>query len=468
MSGGTAVAREPEGGVIATPSQPVSAEPAAVRSASQTGLYRVVWRWHFYAGLLTAPFLFVLAVTGLIYIFSPEIEQVLRRDRLFVEPATTPLPPSAWGEASLRDQPGWRLARLSLRPEADRTVQISLQATEGKQQQDVYINPYTAAVIARQDPEADAVHRFFRLVLNIHRRLVLGTTGRVVVELCTCWGALLTATGIYLWWPRRREKVQGVWLPRLRGKPYVVLRDLHAVASVYLTPVILLIVITGLFYSVVWGKGAFAVSTVANAGLAGLSAAEKPVARAPAPRVSPPLPVVDAACRAARDAFPERTLILDFDGTPAKGIPVFAITDFAFGTYGPYRINRLTVDGETGIVTSDEPFTKNPGRWWHAWTYPLHVGSFWGPATKIVWFLACVVLASLPVTGLWMWWKRRPVGQTGFPRPADGAWPWWLALLVVANGLVFPLAGASLLLFMLFEWGLRRFRGRSPQSAAAE
>ena len=34
----------------------------AARSASN--LYRAVWRWHFYAGLLVLPFLLVLAVTG--------------------------------------------------------------------------------------------------------------------------------------------------------------------------------------------------------------------------------------------------------------------------------------------------------------------------------------------------------------------------------------------------------------------
>lgn len=35
---------------------------AAVRSASD--LYRAVWRWHFYAGLLVLPFMITLAITG--------------------------------------------------------------------------------------------------------------------------------------------------------------------------------------------------------------------------------------------------------------------------------------------------------------------------------------------------------------------------------------------------------------------
>lgn len=32
-------------------------------------LYRAIWRWHFYAGLLILPFLVTLALSGAIYLF---------------------------------------------------------------------------------------------------------------------------------------------------------------------------------------------------------------------------------------------------------------------------------------------------------------------------------------------------------------------------------------------------------------
>lgn len=47
----------------------------STRSASD--LYRAVWRWHFYAGLLVLPFLFVLAVTGLIMLYGNSVETFL-------------------------------------------------------------------------------------------------------------------------------------------------------------------------------------------------------------------------------------------------------------------------------------------------------------------------------------------------------------------------------------------------------
>ena len=37
-------------------------------------LYRTLWRWHFYAGLICIPFVIWLAVTGSVYLFRPQIE----------------------------------------------------------------------------------------------------------------------------------------------------------------------------------------------------------------------------------------------------------------------------------------------------------------------------------------------------------------------------------------------------------
>ncbi len=64
-----------------------------------------------------------------------------------------------------------------------------------------------------------------------------------------------------------------------------------------------------------------------------------------------------------------------------------------------------------------------------------------GTPTKILWLIACLVLAALPVTGVWMWWKRRPVGKTGFPRRPDTPVPWWLIGVIVLLGILLPVVG---------------------------
>ena len=64
-------------------------EVAAPRPSAAPGvrgrLYRVIWHWHFYAGLLVAPVLLVMAFTGGMYVFKAELEAVFYRDLMFVE-----------------------------------------------------------------------------------------------------------------------------------------------------------------------------------------------------------------------------------------------------------------------------------------------------------------------------------------------------------------------------------------------
>ena len=45
----------------------VSSEPST--ALTRSSLYRAVWRWHFYAGLLVLPLLIWLAVTGALFVY---------------------------------------------------------------------------------------------------------------------------------------------------------------------------------------------------------------------------------------------------------------------------------------------------------------------------------------------------------------------------------------------------------------
>ncbi len=38
-------------------------------------LFRTLWRWHFYAGLFVIPFVIVLATSGTVFLFKPQIDR---------------------------------------------------------------------------------------------------------------------------------------------------------------------------------------------------------------------------------------------------------------------------------------------------------------------------------------------------------------------------------------------------------
>src|SRR5271154_5575665 len=67
--------------------------PADTReSGTADRLYRIIWRWHFYAGMIVAPPLIVVAATGALYIFKDELEAVIYPGVTYVQPAAHRVP----------------------------------------------------------------------------------------------------------------------------------------------------------------------------------------------------------------------------------------------------------------------------------------------------------------------------------------------------------------------------------------
>jgi uncharacterized iron-regulated membrane protein len=87
--------------------------PDAIWSAS--ALYRAVWRWHFFAGLICAPFLVILAVTGAIYLFNDEIDDFAYPELRLVPPSVHTVALSTMADAALAGFPGGRVTRMTRR-----------------------------------------------------------------------------------------------------------------------------------------------------------------------------------------------------------------------------------------------------------------------------------------------------------------------------------------------------------------
>lgn len=124
-----------------------TAEPArAARQPSAFGA--LLLRLHFYAGILVAPFLLVAALTGLAYVFAPQMERVVYADELVVaDPGGQTVPVAQQIAAARATHPEGAL--LSVRPgDGEATTQIDFSSPEldEEHQHTVYVNPYTAKV----------------------------------------------------------------------------------------------------------------------------------------------------------------------------------------------------------------------------------------------------------------------------------------------------------------------------------
>ena len=78
-------------------------------------------------------------------------------------------------------------------------------------------------------------------------------------------------------------------------------------------------------------------------------------------------------------------------------------------TYGNQRAkDTYHFDSATGEITSVERYAdKASDSKTKGWVYSVHVGSWGGMFTRVLWFLAAMLGATLPLTGYYLWIKRK-------------------------------------------------------------
>ncbi|MBI1348685.1 PepSY domain-containing protein [bacterium] len=430
-------------------SDAIESDEAAKTPQSQTAdprLYAVVWRWHFYAGLLCAPILWLVLGTGAIYVFRTEISAWRDKSLQVVEPTGRRLSYDELREHAAAAVAPHEIEGVMVHPEDNRSVKfVAHLPAEGEgdhaeRHQAVFVNPYTGDILGTRIEEDE----FFAIVLKLHRSLMLGVPGRIVTELVTCWGLLLLGTGVYLWWPRGKKNV-GVWLPRVRGKLYAVLRDWHAVGGVYLLPLAALVMGTGLCFTQVWGTGFnTTIKQVGHWAPQWFSPYKVEPPQADAPHAS-----LDALITTLLEhSRPYDSVALNLEAKPGTSYKAWLLQDENKNSYRMVAVDPYTAETIAVVDGSELPFMYRV----RLWAVSIHMGQIFGWPTKILAFVTAVGLLVLSVTGVWMWWQRRPVGRTGFPRrPGRGGLPLWGWGVIAVSGMLMPVAGISMVLVAICD-----------------
>ncbi len=89
----------------------------------------------------------------------------------------------------------------------------------------------------------------------------------------------------------------------------------------------------------------------------------------------------------------------------------------------------------------------------------LHMGNYFGRANQLVMLIPCIAIWVLTISGVAMWWKRRPAGRIGAPPPLSGARVGGLIASLLVAGIALPLFGVSLIVIGVLDrlvlWGRR-------------
>ena len=415
----------------------------------------------------------MLAMTGAVYLYGDEIEDILYADVLKVAPATHQTTATQQQAAVLSAFPGSRVVRLTLPEQPYRAAEWTILTGEGDTRT-VMVDPADARIIGSLDTET----RLMTVVSGLHGSLMLGSTGDLLVEFASCWTIVLLVTGMFLWWPRQ-QRLAGYTYPRLAAKGRRFWRDLHAVPSFWNLPVIAFLLLSGLPWSGFWGTRLAELGTLSPA----------PDLFAPTPNFSAP-PKVDSdstntlqqhehaqdlpwsirhAPLPTRAGDADMTTIADLSQIAAErgiwraGLRVIypmhedGVYTLSFVPDAAEDQRTVHVNPADGVILQDVAW-ENYSVLGKTVEFGVmtHLGRQFGEANRLTLLASCMLLVATVLFGLMTWWRRRPEGRLAAP-PLPDTVPYRVIVPVACvRGLLFPLAGVSMMVFAFLEWMLAR------------
>ncbi|MCW5785613.1 MAG: PepSY domain-containing protein [Nitrospirales bacterium] len=423
--------------------------------------YPTVWRWHFYAGLFCVPFIVLLAISGGLYLFTPQINAWLDQpyDRLSLSgPHTTA---QAQIQAALQAVPGSSLSAYELPKDQDDATRIIVKYRGERIR--VYVHPETLDIM-KTIPEED---RFTRMVFHFHGELLMGNIGSVFVELAASWAIIMIVTGLYLWWPRGQGGCGGIVYPRLNRGSRGFWRDLHAVTGFWISIFVLFLLVTGLPWAKVWGEyfkeirrltgtavveqdwtvGATTRNPLPEASEEHLSHGLQMTNTHPAPNIPldySPIDILLPSVLALNLPYP--VLIMP----PANAAGHWTAKSDTQNR--PQRV-KVILNALSGAVLKRENFQDR-----HVLDRMVgigvaaHEGQLFGWPNVVLGVFTVGGLLILVTSGMFMWWRRRPSGLLGAPPlPHSQTFSIGFVIFLLFFCLYLPLFSASLISILLIE-----------------
>lgn len=359
---------------------------------------KLLLNFHRWLGFLTGPLVFIIALTGAIYVFQEEIQDISCHYRFYKhQQHQSEYPPSFLLSKAQQLHPK-KIIHAILYDEPGRSTRVIFYAYK-QYHRVVYLNPQTATILADIDQETG----FFPWILEGHFYLWLPEwLGQPIVAWSTLIFALVLISGLITWLSRgnrtpkkwRFKKTQN-W----KRRNY----DLHSLIGFYSISFGLLFATTGLVWGFVWFQEAY--YKVTSGGKTFIPYTEPKITRALHPdSTSMILDAIFANNKRGMDQWLE----IHPPETPRSCIAYNLNPDR--DTY--YRMDYHYFD----------PILKNEKRVEHIWgkyqdlsiadklqraNYDIHVGSILGLLGKIIAFITSLLIASLPVTGLIIYINRK-------------------------------------------------------------
>ncbi|WP_273872385.1 PepSY-associated TM helix domain-containing protein [Serratia odorifera] len=437
-------------------------------SSQRSTLMALMLRLHFYLGLFIGPFILLAALSGTLYVLTPQLENRLYAHLLFTDSQGAPRSLEQQIFAAQRVA-GVQTPLVAVRPapSAGQSTRVmfsdaTLKAGENRA---LFIDPVTLAVLGEATVYGTSGALPLRMTIDyLHSGTLFGPLGRYYSELAASWLWVAALGGVALWVLRKPSAKKN-------------LRRRHATLGVVLLPLLLLFSATGLTWSQWAGENISQIrqwlhwqSPALNTGLGAVTAQSDEhahhgthTALSTAPR-NPWPGLFDGVLLQARlhgiDAA--RVEIRP----PAAADRAWTVSEI--DRSWPTQVDAMAIDASNFKILDRLAFAQYPlvGKLIR-WGIDAHMGVLFGVINQLLLALFGIALCLMIVWGYLMWWRRlatlaiTPPGTQGIV----ALWrrlPWrvkgGLLPLAAFGAWLMPLLWLSLLLLLLLDSALSRRR----------
>jgi uncharacterized iron-regulated membrane protein len=348
---------------------------------------------HLWLGLISGLVLFVVCLSGTIYTFSDEVQELLDPAKYqAIHMAGQQRKPVDSLIRKVQSQHKGPLVYVIVPNDPDRAYTISIrQRPKDKWGSAYYVNPYSGQLQGNGDTRSAA---FFLWTMNLHRWLLMREHGgMLIVGMATLIFVVLTLTCIFLWIPKKLRGWKRGLIVRFSANWKRVNHDLHNTLGFYALPLLLVMALTGLCWSFEWYSNG--VSKLIGAEVWGEYYAKPLRSESAAGRQ----PVgLDSVVGQSGKLFNYPGQL--FIRLPKDSSGVIITEKTRDGFFALAAVDKLSTDQFSGKALKIERFNNKSGsEKLVSLIRPLHIGSIYGTFSKIFYFIACLIATSLPVTG---------------------------------------------------------------------
>jgi uncharacterized iron-regulated membrane protein len=395
-----------------------------------------LWKWHFIAGIICLPFIAILAITGGIYLFKDNYEAPKQAHIKTVKQTG-----NTYSYASQYEVAKNNSKKPLNEVIVSKTKDESTEFVSGRfgHKNSLFINPYTNNVQGEISPNDSKMHT----VRKLHGELLLGKFGTKIVELVASWMLVLILTGLYIFWPSKKEGIKAFFRIRYNQGKRLFYRDLHALLGFWMSVLLLMTLAGGFPWTDVFGSNFKWFQGITNTGFPdgydgrGFSST----------LTNNQALSIDDMVKKAEDLNLEGVVSVVF---PKGKDGVYSIYNSTFNLEAQQKFHFDQYSGKQlkAYKWSDVGILMRARMWFMA----FHQGQFGKTNFAIMLFVA-ISLFIISLAGFLSYLKRKPKGKIGVPKVSKKFKVGYGVIgAILILSILFPLFGASILLIILGEY----------------